>query len=131
MKIAQLAPIAERVPPKKYGGTERVVYALTEELIKRGHEVTLFASGDSETSARLESIYPRALREAKFKDIYGSNDMTMLHIGAAYELQDEFDVIHDHLVPLTLPTANLAVPATKHQPRGYGIQRIADGALSV
>ncbi len=119
MKIAQIAPIAERVPPKRYGGTERVVYALTEELIKRGHEVTLFASGDSQTSAKLESVYPRALREAKFKDIYGTNDLTMLHIGQAYELQDEFDIIHDHQAPLSLPTANLAstpVVATMHGP---------------
>ncbi len=119
MKIAQIAPIAERVPPKRYGGTERVVYALTEELVKRGHEVTLFASGDSQTSAKLESVYPRALREAKFKDIYGTNDLTMLHIGQAYELQDEFDIIHDHQAPLSLPTANLAstpVVATMHGP---------------
>ncbi len=119
MKIAQLAPIAERVPPKKYGGTERVVHALTEELVKRGHEVTLFATGDSETTAKLESVYPRALREAKFKDIYGTNDLTMLHIGQAFELQDEFDIIHDHMVPMTLPTANLAttpVVATMHGP---------------
>jgi glycosyltransferase involved in cell wall biosynthesis len=119
MKIAQLAPIAERVPPKKYGGTERVVWALTEELIKRGHEVTLFATGDSQTSAKLESVYPRALREAKFKDPYGSNNLTMLHMGLAYELQDEFDIIHDHLAPLSLPTANLAttpVVATMHGP---------------
>ena len=56
MRIAQLAPLAERVPPKRYGGTERVVHALTEELIRRGHEVTLFASGDSQTSGRLESV---------------------------------------------------------------------------
>jgi glycosyltransferase involved in cell wall biosynthesis len=119
MKIAQIAPIAERVPPKRYGGTERMVYALTEELIRRGHEVTLFASGDSHTSGKLESIYPRALREAKMKDIYGTNDLTLLHIGQAYEAQDDFDVIHDHLAPLTLPTANLAstpVVATMHGP---------------
>lgn len=108
MKIAQLAPIAERVPPKKYGGTERMVHALTEELVRRGHEVTLFASGDSQTSAKLESVYPRALREDKIKDVYGTNNFTLLHIGLAYELQDEFDIIHDHLAPLTLPTANLA-----------------------
>lgn len=105
------------MPPKKYGGTERIVAALTEELVRRGHDVTLFASGDSQTNAKLESVYPRALREAKLKDIYGSNDLTMLHIGLAYELQDEFDIIHDHLAPLTLPTANLAttpVVATMH-----------------
>ncbi|HHO82019.1 MAG TPA: glycosyltransferase family 4 protein, partial [Halothiobacillus sp.] len=62
MKIAQIAPLHESVPPKTYGGTERVVHYLTEELVKRGHEVTLFASGDSETSAELRSIIPEALR---------------------------------------------------------------------
>lgn len=60
MKIAQIAPVIERIPPKKYGGTERVVYHLTEELVKRGHDVTLFASGDSITSAKL-FLYTRAL----------------------------------------------------------------------
>ncbi len=73
MKIAQIAPIIERVPPKKYGGTESVVYALTEELVKLGHEVTLYASGDSHTSATLKSVYPRSIREARVKDVYGSN----------------------------------------------------------
>ncbi len=108
MRIAQIAPIAERVPPKKYGGTERVVHALSEELVKRGHEVTLFASGDSITSAKLESVYPRALREAKLKDLYSTNTWTLLNFGLAYEMQDEFDIIHDHLAPLSVPTANLA-----------------------
>jgi glycosyltransferase involved in cell wall biosynthesis len=108
MKIAQLAPIVERVPPKTYGGTERVVHALTEELVKRGHEVTLFASGDSISSAKVESVYPRSLREAKLPDLYGANPWTMLNVGMAYELQDEFDIIHDHLMPLSLPTANIA-----------------------
>src|SRR6185369_16302101 len=119
MRIAQIAPIIERVPPKMYGGTERVISALTEELVKRGHEVTLFASGDSETAARLESVYPRALREAKLKDIYGVNHLTMLQIGHVYELQDEFDIIHDHLAPFSMPTANLAstpVVVTMHGP---------------
>ncbi|HEV8666715.1 MAG TPA: glycosyltransferase family 4 protein [Candidatus Paceibacterota bacterium] len=108
MKIAQVAPIVERVPPRTYGGTERVVHALTEELVKRGHEVTLFASGDSITSAKLESVYPRSLREAKLPDLYGANTWTMLNLGLAYELQDEFDIIHDHMMPLSLPTANIA-----------------------
>lgn len=108
MRIAQIAPIVERVPPKKYGGTERVVHALTEELIKRGHEVTLFASGDSETRAKLESVYPRSLREAKVKDLYGTNTWTLLNMGLAYDMQDEFDIIHDHLAPLSLTAANLA-----------------------
>jgi glycosyltransferase involved in cell wall biosynthesis len=108
MKIAQIAPLAERVPPKKYGGTERVVYSLTEELVKRGHEVTLFASGDSITSAKLAAIYPLALREAKLKDIYGANIWTLFNIGEAYAKQEEFDIIHDHSGFLSLPTANLS-----------------------
>src|ERR1044071_4112568 len=62
MRIAQVAPLTEAVPPKFYGGTERVVHWLTEELVALGHEVTLFASGDSQTSAKLEATWPKALR---------------------------------------------------------------------
>src|SRR5262249_43993471 len=62
MHIAQIAPLAEAVPPKFYGGTERVIHWLTEELVALGHDVTLYASGDSVTSARLEAVWPRALR---------------------------------------------------------------------
>ena len=62
MRIAQVAPLAESVPPLLYGGTERIVSYLTEELVALGHEVTLFASGDSRTAARLEAAAPRALR---------------------------------------------------------------------
>src|SRR5690606_1996999 len=62
MRIAQVAPLAESCPPRLYGGTERVVHVLTEELVKLGHEVTLFASGDSRTSARLVPCVPEALR---------------------------------------------------------------------
>jgi glycosyltransferase involved in cell wall biosynthesis len=108
MKIAQIAPIGERVPPKKYGGTERVVHALTEELVKRGHEVTLFASGDSQTSAKLVSVFPTSLRESHYEDFYGTNFWSMLNIGNAYLKQDKFDIIHDHNEHFSLPTANLA-----------------------
>ncbi len=108
LKIAQVAPVIERIPPKKYGGTERVVHAITEELVSRGHNVTLFASGDSKTSANLFSIYPRSLREAKIANLYGNNDLTLLNIGAAFNRQGEFDIIHDHNSPVSLPTANLA-----------------------
>ena len=62
MRIAQIAPLAESVPPKMYGGTERVVSWLTDELVGLGHEVTLFASGDSRTRAKLVPVCPRALR---------------------------------------------------------------------
>lgn len=119
MKIAQIAPIIESVPPKKYGGTERVVYALTEELVRRGHEVTLFASGDSKTSAALKSVYPRALRLAKLKDIYGSNIWTLANIASAYSMQDEFDIIHDHTGYLSITAANISstpVVMTMHGP---------------
>jgi glycosyltransferase involved in cell wall biosynthesis len=108
MKIAQIAPISERVPPRKYGGTERVIYELTEELVKRGHDVTLFASGDSITSAKLVSVIPKSLREARLKDPYGLNEFTFLHIARAYELQNEFDIIHDHNYVLSMPVANLS-----------------------
>lgn len=108
MKIAQIGPIIERVPPKKYGGTERVIYALTEELVKRGHEVTLFASGDSITSAKLVSVYPQSLREANMPNLYGYNALTMFNIGLAYKMQKEFDIIHDHNGHLSLPAANLS-----------------------
>jgi hypothetical protein len=62
MRIAQVAPLAESVPPKLYGGTERVVAWLVDELASLGHEVTLFASGDSKTAAKLHAVWPRALR---------------------------------------------------------------------
>ncbi len=120
MRIAQIAPIVERLPPKKYGGTERVIYHLTEELVKRGHEVTLFATGDTSTSARLISVVPRGLREMQDeKDIYGFNTNSLLNMGLAYSMQDQFDIIHDHNAPMGLPTANIAktpVVMTWHGP---------------
>ena len=95
MRIAQVAPLFESVPPTMYGGTERVVSNLTEELVRQGHEVTLFASGDSETSARLVAGSPRALwREPGCRD-------SLPHHVRLVELvareADRFDVIHFHL----------------------------------
>jgi glycosyltransferase involved in cell wall biosynthesis len=119
MRIAQLASIVERVPPRRYGGAERVVSVLTEELVKRGHEVTLFASGDSITKAKLVSVYPIALREAQLQNAYDLNYLTLLNIGLVYKMQHEFDIIHDHYFPISLPTANLAttpVVGTYHGP---------------
>ena len=95
MKIAQIAPLYESVPPKCYGGTERVVSYLTEELVRLGHEVTLFASGDSVTSASLEAQCDRALR---------LDEQCMDHIAhhtlmteKLYQHADRFDVIHSHI----------------------------------
>ncbi len=96
MKIAQIAPIVERVPPKAYGGTERVIYNLTEELVNRGHEVTIFATGDSKTSAKLSSVYGQGLRESDHIEPHTRAALSMLHVVNAYSKQDKFDLIHDH-----------------------------------
>ena len=120
MRIAQIAPIVERIPPKKYGGTERILYHLTEELVKRGHEVTLFASGDTKTSGRLVSVVPKPLREMQGEqDIYGFNVHSLMNTGLAYAMQDQFDIIHDHNPHVGLPTANISrtpVVVTWHGP---------------
>ena len=97
MRIAQVAPLTEAVPPKFYGGTERVVHWLTEELVAQGHEVTLFASGDSKTSAKLEAIWPKALRlDGSVRDPYALH-MVMLERVRQKCDDDEFDIFHLHL----------------------------------
>ena len=101
MKIAQVAPLYETVPPKFYGGTERVIFNLTEELVALGHDVTLFASGDSRTSARLIAPCKRALwrehaRSDKLAHHYIMLDQVRL-------LASEFDVLHFHLDYLHFP----------------------------
>jgi glycosyltransferase involved in cell wall biosynthesis len=102
MRIAQLAPLTESVPPQRYGGTERVVSALTEELVRRGHEVTLFASADSQTSARLVPIVPRALRLAGVRD---PRPLELVALATAYAQAGSFDLIHSHMDYPTLPFA--------------------------
>ncbi len=97
MRIAQVAPLTEAVPPKLYGGTERVVHWLTEELVALGHEVTLFASGDSRTSAKLEAAWPKALRlDGAVRD---ANALHMVMLERVRQKCDdeEFDVLHFHL----------------------------------
>jgi glycosyltransferase involved in cell wall biosynthesis len=95
MHIAQIAPLTEAIPPKLYGGTERVVSWLTEELIALGHEVTLYASGDSETSARLDAVWPRALRlDGAVRD---PNALHMLMLERVYRHASEYDFLHFHL----------------------------------
>ena len=95
LRIAQISPLTEAVPPKLYGGTERVISWLTEELVALGHDVTLFASGDSVTSARLEPMWPTALR------LDGSvRDPNALHISMIEQVAGrakEFDLLHFHL----------------------------------
>jgi glycosyltransferase involved in cell wall biosynthesis len=101
MKIAQIAPLAESVPPLLYGGTERVVFYLTEELVRLGHDVTLFASGDSQTSARLVACAPRALRlDPSVREALPHHLMMMERVrGRAHE----FDVLHFHVEHVHLP----------------------------
>ena len=95
MRIAQIAPLTEAIPPKLYGGTERVVHWLTEELVALGHDVTLFASGDSCTSARLEAQWPRALRlDGSVRD---PNALHMMMLERVRQRADEFDFLHFHL----------------------------------
>ncbi|EAY67399.1 Glycosyl transferase, partial [Burkholderia dolosa AU0158] len=101
MRIAQIAPLYEAVPPKLYGGTERVVSYLTEALVELGHDVTLFASGDSVTSARLEAAWPRALRlDPSIRDSMAPH-MRLLEQVA--RVAHEFDVLHFHLDYLPFP----------------------------
>jgi glycosyltransferase involved in cell wall biosynthesis len=105
MKIAQVAPLYESVPPKLYGGTERVVSYLTEELVRQGHEVTLFASGDSQTAARLIPACPESLR---------LNPTCIDHLAHHYVMLDdvmerasEFDFIHFHVDYLHFPLSRV------------------------
>ena len=97
MRIAQVAPLTEAVPPKLYGGTERVVHWLTEELVALGHDVTLFASGDFMTSAKLDATWPKALRlDGSVRD---PNALHMVMLERVRQKCDdeEFDFLHFHL----------------------------------
>ena len=94
MKIAQIAPLVESVPPRLYGGTERVVSWLTEELVRQGHQVTLFASGDSTTKAELAAIVPRALR---LDSIHNSLPYNIIMLDRVAARMHEFDVLHFHI----------------------------------
>jgi glycosyltransferase involved in cell wall biosynthesis len=101
MRIAQVAPLYESVPPKLYGGTERIVSYLTEELVKQGHEVTLFATGDSLTQANLVPICPRALRlDSSCMDQMAPH---ILMLETVFAQRFQFDVIHFHIDYLHFP----------------------------
>src|SRR4030095_14195898 len=115
MRIAMVAPLAESVPPAMYGGTERVVSWLTEELVKRGHAVTLFASGDSRTSARLVACAPRSLRLGGVRDHW---PLELEMLGHVFERASEFDVIHGHVGLLAFPFTNLVETPSLHTLHG-------------
>jgi glycosyltransferase involved in cell wall biosynthesis len=109
MRIAQVAPLIESVPPKLYGGTERVVAWLAEELVALGHDVTLFASGDSVTHAKLVAAWPRALRLGRPRTDPAAAQASLLEVMA--QQAAEFDVIHCHIDWLPLPLlSRLGIP---------------------
>jgi glycosyltransferase involved in cell wall biosynthesis len=116
MRIAQVSPLWERVPPPGYGGIELVVGHLTDELVRRGHEVTLFASGDSQTLARLESVCPVALRLDSSINEPGVYEM--LQLKQVLERAKEFDVIHFHTGFCALPFAELIKTPVVHTLHG-------------
>src|ERR1700730_3003943 len=101
MRIAQVAPLYESVPPKLYGGTERVVSWLTEELVRLGHEVTLFASGDSLTTARLIAPCKRALRLDS--DCIDQLAQHGIMLDQLFREKENFDIIHYHVDYLHFP----------------------------
>src|SRR5689334_23565783 len=102
MRIAQVAPMYEAVPPHRYGGTERIVSYLTEELVRRGHDVTLFASGDSRTAARLVAVTERALRlDGGTREVLAADFSREL--GRVFGTAEKFDVIHCHVDYLAYP----------------------------
>jgi glycosyltransferase involved in cell wall biosynthesis len=111
MKIAQISPLMESVPPRLYGGSERIVSYVTDELVRQGHDVTLFASGDSVSSANLVRCVPMALRlDANVKDPI---PYYMLMLDRVREMADEFDILHFHIdqfhFPLFRPIAQRTV----------------------
>jgi glycosyltransferase involved in cell wall biosynthesis len=132
LRIAQLAPTYERVPPSAYGGTELVVHLITEELVRRGHDVTLYASGDSETSARLRSVTPNAVRYGDWTDGLRHAEYLQLANAQACFLDaaaGDFDVVHNHagieglVLAATSPTPVLT---TNHNPYAPQTQPIWD-----
>ena len=116
MRIAQIAPLWERVPPFRYGGTELIVSLLTDELVRRGHEVTLFASGDSITKAQLEFVHEQALRlDKKVKEPVLYEQMMLAKV---YHQAHHFDIIHSHVGCAVLPYCSFVKTPTIHTMHG-------------
>jgi glycosyltransferase involved in cell wall biosynthesis len=109
MRIAQIAPLAESIPPKLYGGTERVVAWLVDQLVELGHDVTLFASGDSRTRAKLRPVWPHALRLGRPRSDPAAASAALLEAMSRHAV--DFDVIHAHIDWIHLPLLRrLGVP---------------------
>ena len=110
LRIAQVAPLIETVPPRQYGGTERVIYGLTEQLVRLGHDVTLFAAGGSQTSARFVAAAPAPFRQTMTKEalIEIAPHLHLQMLADVYHRADEFDLIHAHTDIWTLPFMRLS-----------------------
>ena len=132
MRIAQLAPTYERVPPAAYGGTEHIVHLVTEELVRRGHDVTLFASGDSETAARLRSVTPQPVRYGDMSDgLRHAEYLQLANVQACFieASTGVFDIVHNHagVEGLALAaTSRTPVLTTNHNPFIPQVQSIWD-----
>ncbi len=115
MRIALVAGLWRRVPPVTYGGTTRIVSLLTEELVQRGHDVTLFATGDAQTAARLRAVYPRNLAEAQADGAVGRFDYyRMVNLAEAVRESSSFDIIHCHTGILSIPFGRLSKAPMLH-----------------
>lgn len=115
MKIAQIILPWISLPPQSYGGTERIVYTLTEELVKRGHDVTLFAAGDSKTSAKLDFLFPVSLGlQGNVKSALTTSFNPLRHTSYAFSKAGEFDIIHSHAQYLGLPFSSMVKTPTVH-----------------
>lgn len=132
MRIAQLAPTYERVPPAAYGGTEHIVHLITEELVRRGHDVTLFATGDSETAARLRSVTREPARYGDMSDGLRHAEYLQLANAQACFIEASagaFDIVHNHagVEGLVLAaTSRTPVLTTNHNPFVPQIQSVWD-----
>ena len=116
MRIAQISPLWERVPPFRYGGIELIVELLTNELVRRGHDVTLFASGDSITKAKLHSVHDQALRlDSNIKEPMIYEQMMFAEV---YEQAQHFDIIHSHIGCSALPYSSFVKTPTVHTMHG-------------
>ncbi|BAY47362.1 group 1 glycosyl transferase [Scytonema sp. HK-05] len=116
MRIAQISPLWERVPPFRYGGTELIVQLLTDELVRRGHDVTLFASGDSITKAKLCSVHNQALRlDSNIKEPTLYEQMMLADV---YQNAHHFDIIHSHVGCPALPYCGFVKTPTVHTMHG-------------
>jgi glycosyltransferase involved in cell wall biosynthesis len=116
MRIAQVCPLVERVPPPGYGGIELVVSLLTDELVTRGHDVTLFASGDSITKAKLSSVVDKSIRNNQ--NVSDPIVYRLLQINQVLEQENNFDIIHFHLGYFVLPFIKLLNSPVVHTSHG-------------